>query len=96
MSSNRWNLILYSIALKWRWILYIIAALIVFVPILIVLFTGKPFDLYQSKVIVNTAITFVIAVRTLTILKRSMENRVIPWASIGGLTGLLIVLFGVF
>jgi len=92
MKNNKLKLILYEFAVKFRLIFYLMAVLIVFVPIFIVLVTDNAFNSFYSKIFVSTAITFVIIGRILTSYKKTIENGTIHWASIGSIIGLLIVL----
>lgn len=73
-------------------ILYLIAGLVVLVPISIVLSTGNAFSSFYSKTFLTTAITFIIIGRTLTIAKKGKEDKTIPWGGIGSIIGLLIAL----
>lgn len=92
MKNNNWMIKFYLFAVNWRWILYLIAVLIVCIPIFIVLVTDNAFNSFYSKLFLNTAITFVIIGKILTVFKKTIENRDIPWASIGSIIGLMIVL----
>jgi len=82
---------LYEIAVKWRLIFYLIAGLIVLIPISIVLITGNTFKFFSGEVVVNTALLFVIIGKILTAYKKTIENGAINWGRIGSITGLLIV-----
>lgn len=73
-------------------ILYLIAGLVIFGPILIVLITGNAFSSFHSKLFLTIAITFVIIGRTLTMVKKAKEDRTVLWGGIGSIIGLLIVL----
>lgn len=73
-------------------ILYMIAAFIVLIPITIVLLTGIGFNSSYSKVFVNTAVSLIIAGRIFAVIRKAREDKVVPWAGIGGIIGLLIVL----
>ncbi|WP_010233579.1 hypothetical protein [Clostridium arbusti] len=83
MKNNRLNLIL-----------YIIAALMIFIPMSIVFVTGKSFDSFHSKVFVGVAITFVIVGRILTIVKKTIYDKCVPWVDIGIISGIFITLIG--
>lgn len=82
---------LYEIAVKWRLIFYLIAVLIFIIPISIVLVTDNTFNFLSGEVVVNIALLSIIIGKILTAYKNTIENRVINWSSIGGITGLLIV-----
>jgi|GEM_PF-1003588 len=92
MRGYKSRLTLYQIAAKGRLILYLAAALVVFIPILIVTFTDNPFNPIYSKVYISSALTFIILGKVLTAYKKTIENRTLPWATIGTITGFLIVL----
>lgn len=92
MKNKKLKLMLYDIAVKHRFVFYLIAALIVFIPMFIVFVTDNPFSPFYSGVFFNTAITFVIIGRSLTAFKKTIETGVIPWASIGSTIGILVVL----
>lgn len=90
--NNKWRLMLYHIAIKWRWITYLFAALIVFIPIGIVIVTDSAFNSFYSKFFVSTAIALIIMGKSLAAYKKTIEYRAVPWADISGIMGLLIVL----
>lgn len=92
MKKSKLKLKLYEIAAKFRLIFYIIAALIVFIPVTITLVTDNTFSAFYSKVFLSTAIAFIIIGRILTAFKKTVENGVIPWGIIGSIIGLLIIL----
>ena len=73
-------------------ILYLIAVLLIFIPISIVLVNDNAFNSFYSKIFVNTAIIFVIVGRILTVVKKTIVDRKVQWVGIGSITGLLILL----
>jgi hypothetical protein len=92
MKNNKMRLTVYQIAIKYRLILYTMAVLIVLIPIIIVIISNNPFNSFYSEIYINTAITFVILGKILTIYKKTIENGAIPWTSTGSIIGILIVL----
>lgn len=92
MKNSKLKLRLYEIAIRWRLVFYLVAWLIVLIPISIVIITNNAFNLLSSDVIINTSITFFITGEILTSYKKTIENGAIPWANVGIIAGLLIVL----
>lgn len=72
-------------------ILYIIAALLVFIPISIVLVTEITFSAIVSKIHISIALVFIILGKILTIIKKGKNDHSIP-KDIGIVIGVLIVL----
>lgn len=72
-------------------ILYIIAALLVFIPISIVLVMEITFSAIVSKILISTTLTLIILGKILTIIKKGKNDHSIP-KDIGIVIGLLIVL----
>lgn len=72
-------------------ILYIIAALLVFIPISIVLVMEITFSDIVSKILISTTLTLIILGKILTIIKKGKNDHSIP-KDIGIVIGLLIVL----
>ncbi|GAA0730444.1 hypothetical protein GCM10008905_31760 [Clostridium malenominatum] len=72
-------------------ILYIIAALLVFIPTSIVLVTEFTFSSFFSKIFLSAALTLIIVGKILTIIKKSKNDKSIP-KDVGIIIGLLIVL----
>lgn len=85
-------LCLFDTVNKLSWTSYLIAALMVIIPTSIVLFTGNAFNPFYRKIFINTAIAFVIIGKISVIVKKTIEDGTIPWANIGTIIGLLIVL----
>jgi len=81
MKSNRLNLIL-----------YIIAALFIFIPATIVFVTGNGLNSVQVKLFICIAFILVIAGRILTVEKKTRENKSIQWVDIGIISGMFITL----
>jgi len=94
MKNGKFKLKLYFIAVKWRLILYLIAGLTLFIPILIVLLTDTALSNFYGNLFINTSIAVTIMGKILTVYKKTIENKEIPWGSIGTIVGLLIVLVG--
>jgi hypothetical protein len=92
MKKNKLKLLLYEITVRWRLLFYLIAGLMVLVPICIVGITGNALSSFYGKVFISTAFAFIIIGRIFTAFKKTIENGFIPWTSIGSVIGLLIVL----
>lgn len=86
------KLIIYEIAYRWKLIFYLIATLMILIPISWVLITGNAFSPFYSNLIINTSIIFIIVGRVLAVYKKAIDEWSIPWAGLGSITGLLIVL----
>lgn len=71
--------------------MYIIASLLVFIPIAIVFVTETGFNSFVSKIIISTAVTLIILGKILTVIKKGKKDSSIP-KDIGIIIGLLIVL----
>lgn len=77
---------------KLSFILYLIAVLLISIPISIALVTDNTFNSFYSEIFVNTAIIFVIVGSILTVVKKTIADRKVQWDGIGSITGLLILL----
>lgn len=84
------DLILYIKSGKLNFILYLMALLIVLIPICIVFVTNVPFSATFSKISISTSLFLVITGKVLTLLKRDKGDKNIP-TDIGIIIGLLIV-----
>ena len=73
-------------------ILYLIALLMIFIPVLIVLVTGNSFNSFYSNIFVNTSIFFVILVRILNVVNKTIADRKVQWDGIGLIAVFLILL----
>lgn len=76
---------------KLSFILYVVAALLILIPISIVLVTEITFSSYFSKVTISTALACIIVGRILTLIKKDRKDKTLP-IDIGIVMGLLIVL----
>lgn len=91
MKTNKLDLILYIKSGNLSWGLYLIASLIILIPVSIVLVTDVPFSSAFSKTSISVAIIFVMIGKTLTILNKKKGDKSIP-VDIGILIGMLITL----
>lgn len=77
---------------KLQSVLYIIASLLIIIPIIIVLTTEHAFSALYSHILLGTAFIFIIAGRVITIIKIIKVEHIIPWNKIGFTLGILITL----
>ncbi|AKL96139.1 hypothetical protein CACET_c26940 [Clostridium aceticum] len=92
MKKNKWMITLYLNAVKWRLISYIIAFLVIFIPIFIVAVTDNGFSSFYGKTFIALAFIFIIIGKVLTTLKKTIDDGAMHWTGIGSIIGLLIVL----
>jgi hypothetical protein len=92
MNDKKLKLTLYKIAIRWRWVLYLLAILIILISTLIVFAIDRGFSSFYSKIFINTALAFIIVGKIFGAFKKTIEDGVTPSASIGSIIGLLIVL----
>lgn len=89
MKFNKLDLILYIKNGNLNWILYLIASLVILIPIAIVLITDNPFSLSFSKISIGIAFVFVILGKFFALLKKEKVDKSIP-IDIGIIIGILI------
>ncbi|WP_234123513.1 hypothetical protein [Clostridium hydrogenum] len=90
MNFNKLDLLLYLKTGNLNLILYVIALLIVLIPISIILVTDVPFSSSFSKTSISTALGFVISGKLLALLKKNKGDKSIS-LDIGIILGILIV-----
>lgn len=88
---NKLNLLLYIKTCNLNYILYLIAFLIVIIPIVIVLVTEIPFSSSFTKVFISIASILIIVGKFISLLKKDKGNKTIPY-DIGIITGMFISL----
>lgn len=91
MKKDKINLILYLKLSNLNLIMYLIAALIVIIPMFIVAFSDITLSEFYSKLMISIALTFVIIGKSISVFKKSKGDKSIA-ADIGIITGILIVL----
>ncbi|GAA0783084.1 hypothetical protein [Hathewaya limosa] len=91
MKFNKLDFILYIKNDNLNRILYVIASLIILIPISIVLITDVPFSSFFSKIAIGIVLFFVIIGQILTLLKKKHGDKSIA-VDIGIIIGILIVL----
>ncbi|WP_138204104.1 histidine kinase [Haloimpatiens lingqiaonensis] len=89
MKFNKLDLMLYIKNGNLNWILYLIASLVILIPIAIVFITGNPFSSSFSKISIGIAFIFVILGKFFALLKKEKGDKSIP-IDIGIIIGLLI------
>jgi hypothetical protein len=76
---------------KWKMSLYLIAVLLIMIPLVTVLITDVPFSSFFSHIVLSTAISLVIIGKLITIFEKRKENHsFVP--DVGVVIGLFIVL----
>lgn len=90
MKFNKLDFILYIKNGNLSRILYLIASLIICIPISIVLITYIPFSASFSKISIGIALILVITGKIFTLIKKEKEDKSIP-IDIGIIIGILIV-----
>lgn len=86
---NKLDLILYIKTGNISRLLYLVALLIILIPITIVFVTDVPFSSTFSKISVNAAFVFVIVGKILTLIKKKKTDKNIS-VDVGILIGILI------
>lgn len=89
MKFNKLDFILYIKTGNLNWILYLMASLIILIPISIVFITDVHFSSSFSKISIGIALIFVITGKLLTLIKKEKGDKSIP-GDIGIIIGLLI------
>lgn len=89
MKFNKLDLILYIKNGDLNWILYLIASLVILIPIAIVFITDNPFSSSFSKISIGIAFIFVILGKLFALLKKEKGDKSIP-IDIGIIIGILI------
>jgi cation transport ATPase len=89
MKINKLDFILYIKNTNLNWILYLIASLIVLIPIFIVLITDVPFSSSFSQISTSMAFVFVIAGKLITAFKKKLKDENIS-VDISIIIGILI------
>ncbi|MCY6354832.1 hypothetical protein [Clostridium sp. ZS2-4] len=90
MKFNKLDFILYIKTGNLNWILYLMASLIILIPIYIVLITDVHFSASFSKISIGIALIFVIIGKLITLIKKKKGDKSIP-GDIGIIIGILIV-----
>lgn len=76
---------------KWKFFLYLIAVLLIIIPLVTVLITDVPFSSIFSHIVLSSAISLVIIGKLITIFERRKENHSFA-PDLGVVIGLFIVL----